>query len=93
MYYVDQVEKRVKVINFDIISSDVLQDARAAVRGFRFLRQQAFFKEIDKRDRIKEYIVWADTGRHFRNNTVAGYLFQELSQEGIKGKTSWNYII
>ncbi len=47
-----------KTINFDIISTDEKSDAMAAVRGFRILRNQHFFKQIDK----KNYIIWSDCG-------------------------------
>lgn len=73
---------QVKQINFDIISDQTEKnDAFAAVRGFRLLRQQDFFKEIDK----NKYHVWFDCGKHFRNQQMAGYLFQELRQEEIQG--------
>ena len=61
---------QVKEVSFDIISSDLTQDARAAVRGMRILRSQDFFTAIDKPD----YIVWADCGKHFRNCEFIGYL-------------------
>lgn len=53
----------------------------ATVRGFRFLREQEFFKRIEEID----YIVWADCGNHFRNLTFIGYLLKELGREGITG--------
>ena len=53
-----------------MISSDLNQDAHAVVRGLRFLRQQSFFKNIEK----KEYVIWCDAGKHFRNNEILGYL-------------------
>jgi hypothetical protein len=71
----------IKVINCDIISTDLNQDASAAVRGFRFLREQSFFKEIEK----NEYIVWADCGKHFRNSEFVGYLLLELADLKING--------
>ncbi|CAF0729553.1 unnamed protein product [Brachionus calyciflorus] len=45
-----------------------------------FLRNQDAFKQIDQ----NKYIVWADTGTHFRCAEVLHYFFQELPQEGIK---------
>ena len=69
------------MINFDLISSDLSEDARSVVRGFRFLRMQEFFKEVEK----PEYIVWMDCGKHFRNSEVAGYLFKELVFQKISG--------
>ena len=74
-------ENQKKLINFDIISSDLSEDARAVVRGFRLLRRQSFFKEIDK----KSYTIWMDCGKHFRNCEVVGYLFKELKEEKING--------
>ncbi|CAF0844074.1 unnamed protein product [Brachionus calyciflorus] len=56
IYYNSEGHDNLKLINFDIISSDLNEDARAVVRGFRFLRMQEFFKEIDQ----KNYIVWMD---------------------------------
>jgi hypothetical protein len=55
----------------------LLQDARAAVRGFRLLRQQDWFKAIEQSD----FVVWSDCGKHFRNNELAGYLLLELAKE------------
>ena len=52
------------------------QDASAAVRGFRILRSQEFFKKIDK----KNYTIWADCGKHYRNNELVGYLLLELAE-------------
>jgi hypothetical protein len=66
-----------KTIHFDIISSDLIQDAAAAVRGFRILREQEFFIPLDR----KKYIVWADCGKHFRNSTFVGYLLSELAEQ------------
>ena len=56
-------------------------DGNAAVRGFRILREQQFFKIVDQFN----YIIWCDTGKHFRNYKIAGYLFEELKQENIHG--------
>ena len=64
-----------------MISSNLNQDAHAVVRGLRFLREQTFFKEIDK----KEYFVWCDAGKHFRNNELLGYFLIELAREKIHG--------
>ncbi len=55
----------------------MLQDARAAKRGFRILREQNWFREIEEND----YVVWCDCGKHFRNNEMAGYLLMELADE------------
>lgn len=75
-------QNRLEVINFDVVSSNVSEKGENVVRAFRFLREQEFFKEIDK----NEYIVWLDCGKHFRNQTVIGYLLIELAQIGIQGK-------
>jgi hypothetical protein len=57
------------------------QGGNAAVRGFRILRMQVFFKKIDQKD----YIVWADCGPHFRCETFIGYLLLELAEDKIRG--------
>jgi hypothetical protein len=80
IYYLNN-EDKIKLINFDLISSDLNQDAHAVVRGFRLLREQTFFKEIDQ----KEYVVWCDAGKHFRNNELLGYLLIELARDKIHG--------
>ena len=69
IYFLDSNNK-IKSINFDIISSELSQYASAAVRRFRISRSQEFFKKIDK----KNYTIWADCGKHFRNNELIGYL-------------------
>jgi hypothetical protein len=76
------VNDRIRLINFNIISSDILQDAYSAVRGFRLLREQQFFKDIER----KEFIIWSDVGKHFRNNELMAYLMLELANEKIHGK-------
>lgn len=81
VYYIDS-DGNIKLINFNIISSDTVQDAYSAVRGFRILREQHFFKEIEKND----YIIWCDVGKHFRNNELMAYLMLELAEENIHGK-------
>lgn len=59
------------------------------VRGFRFLRQQNFFK---MHANIKDYIVWMDCGKHFRNNIVLGYLLKELAiNEKIRGIQNFEF--
>jgi hypothetical protein len=59
------------------------QDAHAVIRGLRLLRQQQFFKEIDN---VKEYIIWCDAGKHFRNNEVLGFFLRELAIEKLMVK-------
>jgi len=77
-------ENNIQTVNFDLISKCYKgsQDAQSAVRAFRILREQDFFKKIDK----TEYVVWCDCGKHFRNGLFVGYLFRELRQYGIRGK-------
>lgn len=74
-------DDQIKVINFDLISADLSQEAHAAVRGFRILRAQEFFTAID----TKDYIVWADCGKHFRSKEMIGYLLCELADNDIHG--------
>lgn len=82
IYYFDEIEGEIKLINFDLIWDDEhKQDAYSFIRAFRVLRDQEFFKAIDK----KNYSVWLDCGKHFRNNLVIGYLFQELKAQGVLG--------
>ena len=82
-----------RCINFDIISDDLSEDSYATIRGFRFLREQQFFRDIEetyKNSKNPEqtpinYIIWADCGKHFRNQNVLGYLFNELKNLEIQG--------
>lgn len=76
------------MINFDIISSDLKQDAFSVVRGMRILRDQHFFKDIDR----NEYVIWLDTGKSFRNSEVLGYFLVELAEKQIKGKLVFKVI-
>ena len=80
IYFVD-TNDNIRLIHFDLISSDLYQDAHAVIRGLRYLREQPFFKQIDKKD----YNVWCDAGKHFRNNEIFGYFLRELSLENING--------
>jgi hypothetical protein len=82
IYFVQNNE--IKEINFNLISSNLEQDGLAAVRGFRKLREQEFFKTVD----TKDYIVWSDCGPSFRNQVFLGYLFLELKSQNIKGLKS-----
>ena len=63
--------------NFDLIS-DENQSACTVVNSLIILREQEWFKKNDK----KKYIIWADSGKHFRNKDLVGYCMQ-LAQEGI----------
>lgn len=77
--------EQIKTINFDLITKCYKgsQDAESAVRAFRALRHQDFFKKIE----TKEYVIWADCGKHFRNKRFVGFLFNELKMHEIKGKS------
>ena len=44
-----------------------------------------FFKQIESLYKDKNYIIWADCGKHFRNKDICGYLFKELREENIHG--------
>ena len=46
----------------------------------RFLRNQEFFQKFSQ----KKWIVWADSGNHFRCSEVMSYLFIELARESIR---------
>jgi hypothetical protein len=82
IYYLNN-DGEIETINFDIITNDDdNQDMAAVVRGFRLLRSQQFFREIDK----TKYIVWSDCGKSFRNCEIIGYLMIELASENIHGK-------
>jgi hypothetical protein len=77
------------MINFDIISSDLSQGGQAVIRGFKTLRKQLFFQQIEVSR--KDFIIWCDCGPHFRNKELIGYLLLNLSEENIPGKMS-NFI-
>ena len=81
VYYVNE-ENSVNLINFNLISSDLSQDASAVIRGIRILRKQAFFTAIEK----PNYVIWLDTGKCFRNSQILGYFLIELARENIHGK-------
>lgn len=79
-------ENKIECINFNVISCDKKQTGFAAIRGFRFLRTQEFFERLQY---IKEFIVWLDCGKHFRNKMLIGYLFKELASEKIHGEENF----
>ena len=79
MYYVK--ENEIETINFNLIAKDSKQDSEFVVQAFRLLRNQSFFKDIDKKD----YIIWSDCVKHFRNKLMSGYLFKELKEQKIHG--------
>jgi hypothetical protein len=81
VYY--EEEGTIKLINFTIISSDLNQDGKVAVKGFRILRDQAFFRILD--EKVSDYCVWCDCGSHFRNCEFVGYCL-ELAAENKHGK-------
>ena len=58
------------------------QDSNTTIKCFKLLREQQFFKEIDKKD----YIIWTDCGNHFRSSMVIDYFLRELKEENISGK-------
>jgi hypothetical protein len=51
------------------------EDGASVVRGFILLQAQPFFQRIAQNN----WIVWTDTGKHFRNQTVVGYLLYVLA--------------
>ena len=73
IYYKDKNDK-IQCINFDIISN-LEQTAETVVKYSRFMRNQSFFKDIEKNN----YIIWMDAGTQFRCNEFADYLFVELA--------------
>ena len=58
IYYLDGDE--INTINFDVIS-ERKQEAFTVVESFRLLRNQSFFKSIEK----EKYIIWSDCGKSF----------------------------
>ena len=81
IYYLDKKTDEIKNINVDIVS-EMSTTGLCAVQCLKFLREQQFFKDIDK----AEYIVWCDAGKHFRINEVLGYFLKELAIERINGE-------
>lgn len=71
------------MINFDIISNDLKEGANESVRGFTVLREQKFFVDLEKKS--KDWIIWMDCGKHFRNDTVMSYLLGSLAEDNING--------
>ena len=66
---------KIRQINFDLIG-DFVQDAFSVIRAFRLMRNQEFFKKIDK----KNYIIWSDCGKHFRCSEFMHFLMKELAE-------------
>ena len=80
IYYFCTKSGKIECINVDILSHDFETDGLSVIRGFRLLRQKDFFKKID----TKNYLIWADTGTHFRCKELAHYFFSELLEKNIK---------
>lgn len=78
IYYLDQNDDQIDCINVDIVY-DGSQEAVNVIRCFRFLRQQSFFQEIEK----KNYILWSDAGKHFKCAELTYYFLYELAAEKI----------
>ena len=63
IYYLDTNEKdKVSIIRVNILSDNLEQDAEAVIRAFRFLRNQQFYKELEK----KKINIFCDTGFKFK---------------------------
>ena len=78
VYYYDNKINSVRCKHFDFVSEvDCKQHASKAIHGFRYLREQIPFKEIEK----SNYIIWADCGPHFRCSEFVYFLFDELSKK------------
>ena len=81
IYYYDTQKKKIDCIRFDLVAdgdkAKFSTDSISAVRAFRFLRNQSFFKEIDK----PNYIIWTDCGTHFRCERFVNFMMGEVSQE------------
>ena len=75
IFYLDPVNDEIKQINVDVVSN-FSTTALCAVKCFRKLREQDFFKNLEK----KKWIVWTDCGSHFRGYEMAHYLFKELTE-------------
>lgn len=88
IYYLDKKTDEIKNINVDIVS-EMSTTGLCAVQCLKFLREQQFFKDIDK----FKYCVWCDTGPHFRNSTIAYYFFKELVNEPIPIVVNLNFFV
>ena len=82
-----EIVEMVTCIRVNIFSDCLEQDANSVQRAFKFVRNQEFFKKIDK----KKYNLWTDCGGHFRNKTLAHYFFKELKNEKIM--CNWNFFL
>ena len=80
IYFIDKQDNKIKCFNVDLVSESTQQSAITVIRSFEFIRLKEFFKNIEK----NRYIIWADTGSHFRNNELVHYFFTELAQSNIR---------
>ena len=71
----------VKCIRVNIFSDSLEQSAESTLRAFKFLRNQDFYKKIEK-DKKKIH-MFSDVGTHFRNKTLTHYFFRDLAEEGL----------
>ena len=69
-----------------MISDITKTDAFSVVRSLRFIRNQQFFKAIEK----KKIIFWLDCGTHFRCAELNHYFFKELASENILVTTNFH---
>ena len=78
VHYFDENTQTVRCKNFDLISEvDCKQNAAKAIHGFKFLRSQLPFKEIEK----PNYFIWSDCGGHFRCAEFLSFLFDDLKKK------------
>jgi hypothetical protein len=82
IFFFDDIQKKIKLLNVDVVADvdEISPNAISAIRCLRLLRQQDFFKIIDK----NEYIFWADCGTHFRCAEFCHFLFDELAESDIR---------
>ena len=72
----------IKEKSFNIISEYAQKPTpKEIIRGFRLLREQNFFRKIEK----NYYIVWMNCDKNFNSPLVIGYLFRELKDQNIFG--------
>lgn len=77
IYHFNKDKNKIECINVDIISEETPK-ALTVIKKLRFLRNQIFFKDIDK----DNYTFWADAGTHFRCKELNYFFFIELANEG-----------
>lgn len=71
--YYKNCHGKIEQINYDLIFNGS-QDGLTVVKAFKFLLKQEFFKNINK----KKYVIWADTGTHFRCSQVVDFFLTIL---------------